>query len=64
MGKLLRPSRWFDKNKMQEVFGIKVKIDGNWVDAGDDNGILFFENEADRDIKIEELKEAGFPLVR
>jgi len=60
---MLRKSTWLDTDKMKEVFGIKVKYEGRWLDAGDDNGVLFFDTEEERDIKLNELKEKGFPAT-
>jgi len=58
---MFRKSTWFDTKKVKEVFGIKVKHDGKWLDAGDDKGVLFFDTEQERDIKLNELKAKGFP---
>ena len=55
MGKLIKGSTWFDKDKEEEVFGIKVKMDGKWYDAGDDSGLLFFDT---KEAAAEEVKGA------
>jgi|TARA_R110002096_G_scaffold262406_6_gene455912 hypothetical protein len=56
MVKLYKGSTWFNKNKEKEVFGIKIKIDGKWFDAGDNDGVLFFDTKTERNKKIDELK--------
>ena len=61
MGKLIKGSTWFDKDKEEEVFGIKVKMDGKWYDAGDDSGLLFFDTKEDRNKAMTLLKEKGIP---
>ena len=60
---MFRKSTWFNKEKMKEVYGIKIKHEGKWMDAGDNNGILFFDTEQERDIKLSDLKAKGFPAT-
>jgi len=59
MSKFIKPSTWFNTKQMKEVFGIKVKFEGEWMNAGDNNGPLFFDTKEERDAKIEELKKQG-----
>lgn len=61
MKNIFRPSTWFDTDKKKEVFGIKVQLDGKWLDAGDDNGPLFFDTEKERDTAMVNLEKKGIP---
>ena len=60
---MFRKSTWFDTKKLKEVYGIKVKHEGQWMDAGDGNGVLFFETQEERDIELDKLKAKGIPAT-
>ena len=53
-----RESTWFDMEKQKEVFGIKAKVDGKWINTCDNNGPLFFDTPGARDAKLKELNAA------
>ncbi len=56
-----RATEWFDTELEQVFYGIKVFFNGQWLNAGDENGLFLFNNEADRDEKRKELREKQVP---
>ena len=51
-----KKSQWFDVEALKVYYGIKAKVGGQWVDAGDNNGIMFFADIDERNAKLKELK--------
>lgn len=52
-----RASQWFDINAQIPLFGVQVKVDkGPWCNAREGKDILLFEDEGERDAKLEDLK--------
>ena len=56
-----RGTEWFDTKRMQPVYGIKVKHNGEWVNAAEDDGLLLFDTEEERDAKRRELAKQTIP---
>lgn len=50
-----KPTTWCDTKNLRPVFGIKVRVDGKWLNVMDNSGPLFFDTEAERDAKRKEL---------
>jgi hypothetical protein len=49
-------SRWFDTDLLVEVFGIKVKYQGRWMNAAEGERAMFFESKEKAKQKIKEMK--------
>jgi hypothetical protein len=49
-------SSWVDIKKLKEVFGIKVKYQGKWINAADNGGAVFFDSKEKAQQKIKEMK--------
>jgi hypothetical protein len=49
-------STWFDKEKMKEVFGIKMRKDGKWYNVAENGKALFFSSKKKALAKIEKLR--------
>lgn len=58
---IFRKTTWFNTVTEKEVYGIKVRVEGKWYDAGDGDGPLLFDNEVARDGKLADLKAKGLP---
>lgn len=52
-----KPSTWFDIELEKEMFGVKVLHNGKWIHAGNDDGIMLYDTEADRDVALINLRE-------
>lgn len=58
-----RPTEWFDVNRRQPQYGIKVyHPDHGWVNAGDGNGLFLFDSKQERDQKRKDLSKQTLPV--
>lgn len=55
-----RISPWFDIEEMIPKYGIQIKLPDRkqWLNVAEDGVALFFDNELDADLKIDELIQA------
>lgn len=49
-------TNWYDKEAGKVRYGIKVFFNGDWIHAGDNNGLFLFDSEAEREAKRKELR--------
>ena len=52
---------WYSASRRTQMYGIKVRFMGRWINAGDNSGLFIFDNEADRDVKRKELRSRKIP---
>jgi hypothetical protein len=52
-----RKSSWVDLKTLKEKFGIQVHFKGQWLNASEGSGALIFDSEAERDLKLAEIKK-------
>jgi hypothetical protein len=52
----LKPTRWFDSELDAEVYGIKVKHRGRWINLGERGEVIFFDTRKERDALIKKLR--------
>lgn len=55
--KKLKPSTWIDKETLEPVYGIKINHEGKWMNACEGSNPLLYKTEADRDDKIQKMKQ-------
>ena len=53
-----RKNNWLDTTSMQIKYGIDAFYKGEWLHCSDNGKPVFFDNEADRDAKLKELRKA------
>lgn len=54
---------WFDKDKMREMFGIKVHHPVHrWINAGNSDGLYMFDTKEQCDEKRAELRSLPLPV--
>jgi hypothetical protein len=49
-------SNWVDTKELKEVFGIKVKYQGKWMNAAENGEAMFFDSKEKAQQKIKEMK--------
>lgn len=59
---LTRMTEWYDVKEEKQKFGIKIKHNGKWIHAGDDDGLFIFDDESECYKKRKELAKIRVPI--
>jgi hypothetical protein len=55
-----RPHAWLDTETMTEMYGIQARKDkGKWMHTMEKGAPLLFDNQADRDTRLDALRKRG-----
>lgn len=57
-----QPVDYLNIKTLKQSYGIKVKHNGKWVYAGDNDGLYLFDTEEERGAKREELSRQQVPI--
>jgi hypothetical protein len=58
-----RNCNWFNTETKKQQFGIDVFHNGKWMHCSDNNGLLLFDSEEERDEKRKELRSKEIPVA-